>query len=158
MKSYRQTSFGQESSGPHTHRRRLYLRQDRLEAFIEVVGMSLKLAGQEKARGLQGAAPTDTDRGALRRGTALGPERQFLDRRYVLLRRTKNGDPRQVKLHPTLLEAVWEQVTVLWPGPDDRLLFEIETRRGHRTIVSHVIGHHAFASRLLNAGGSTIGS
>jgi integrase len=86
-----------------------------------------------------------------------------------LLRRTKNGDPRQVKLHPTLLEALREQVRALGPGHDDRLLFEVETRWGIPQLVRrlqkraglqhyrpHVIGRHAFASRLLNAGESTI--
>jgi len=92
----------------------------------------------------------------------------FLDRGYAMLRRTKNGEPRQVALTPELIEALRTQVAALGDAPVDTLVFECKTRWGIPQLVKrarkraglddyrpHQVGRHAFATRLLNAGAST---
>ena len=93
----------------------------------------------------------------------------FLDRGYAMLRRTKNGEPRQVALTPGLIEALRAQVAALGDAADDTLVFECKTRWGIPQLIKrarnragldekyrpHQVGRHAFATRLLNAGAST---
>jgi integrase len=95
----------------------------------------------------------------------------FLERGYAMLRRTKNGNPRQVALTPDLIDALRAQITSLSVRglvSPDTLVFECETRWGIPQLVKrareraglqhyrpHQIGRHAFATRLLDAGEST---
>lgn len=98
----------------------------------------------------------------------------FLDRGYAVLRKTKNGKPRRVKLTPETVEALRAQVAKLHEmhrgeAPAETLVFEVKTRWGIPQLMRrlqdraklahwkpHAIGRHAAASRLLNAGKSTI--
>ncbi len=98
----------------------------------------------------------------------------FLDRGYAILRHVKGGKARQVKLTPELIEALRAQVAILHQqcgghAAPDTLVFEVKTRWGIPQIMRrtqkraglpryrpHQVGRHAFATRLLNAGESTV--
>ena len=96
------------------------------------------------------------------------------ERGLAMLRKTKNGDPRQVALAPAVIEVLTAQVNKLHEqaggkAPDNTLVFECETRWGIPQLVKraqdragldrrrpHEIGRHAFAKRILDAGESTL--
>lgn len=102
----------------------------------------------------------------------------FLDRGFAILRHVKGGKARQVALTPELIEALRAQIEALYKrhqeahgcdAPADALVFEVETRWGIPQIMRrtqkraglpryrpHQVGRHAFATRLLNAGESTV--
>lgn len=92
----------------------------------------------------------------------------------ALLRRTKNGNARQIALPPALVDALNLQVAKLHEraggeAPKTALMFECETRWGIPQLIAraqkranlprhrpHEIGRHAFAKRILDAGESTL--
>lgn len=92
-----------------------------------------------------------------------------LDRNRVTFRKTKNGKPRQVAIHPALAKALRDRLAEMEGQPADARLFEFETRWGLPQMVArarrraglphyrpHQIGRHAFATRLLHDGASLL--
>jgi integrase len=97
-----------------------------------------------------------------------------LENGRVLLRRTKNGKPRQVALAPALIAALRAQIAKLGEQYNsdtlpDALVFAFESRFGLPQMIRrarrraglahyrpHEIGRHAFATRLLHNGASLL--
>jgi integrase len=88
-----------------------------------------------------------------------------LARAEVILRHTKNGSSRRVKLAPVLMQAL-EMLLAEDGAPEDRVLgygsrWSVNTairracaRAKIPYLSSHIVGRHAFAARLLGEGHS----